>query len=60
MQFWDLGRRDDDEMWGERRSRMYQTMDPPNLFGALPRPYRWAFVALWLAAAWLVSIYVGR
>jgi len=54
MKFWDLGRRDaeEDEFWGNGRSRSrpYQTMDPPNLFGALPRPYRWIYVALMIAA----------
>jgi hypothetical protein len=59
MQFWDLGRRDEDEMWGERRSRMYQTMDAPNLFAALPRPYRWILIVLQIAAV-IAAIYFGR
>jgi hypothetical protein len=60
MQFWDLGRRDEDEdgFWATRRSRPYQTMDAPYLFDALPRPHRWISIALFIAAV-IVSIYFG-
>jgi hypothetical protein len=59
MKFWDLGRRDADEeeFWGNGRSRKrpYQTMDPPDFFGALPRPYRWLYIALMIAAVIVLS-----
>jgi len=32
-------------------------MDPPDLFGALPRPYRWIYIALMIAAV-IVLVYL--
>jgi hypothetical protein len=56
MRFWDLGRQPDDELWGKGRRRLYQTMDGPDLLGALPRRYRWIAGALFVAGllAWMV------